>query len=143
MVFDQSIVSTVLTRITVKQPDLEDLFRQIAQYHLRQHFEPNFDAPAGKRRKLVNGGYESSGNAPNGSANDQQPVKKTPLLEIKDVSFSLPLRKKMHLTIAHHGPRLTTPDTFVIWGVDPKTGKTEFEAPLSDYGMSYTYNAPH
>jgi hypothetical protein len=74
----------------------------------------------------------------NGTAdvNGHSNKKKTILLEVKDASFSLPQRKKMHLGIVHIGDRLTSPENFAIWMTDPKTGDVEIEARMGDFGTA-------
>ena len=103
---------------------LENLFLDIAHHFQNQES----DAPASKRRKRNDGSVE-----PTNGVSSQTNVKKTMLLEIKDVSFSMPQRKKMHLTIAQCGDRLPSPNSFVIWLTDPKTGNIDTEASISDF----------
>jgi hypothetical protein len=93
--------------------------------------EPLDDAPASKKRKLPNGAsLPVLGAGPNES--------REVLLEVRDVSFSLPQRKKLHLGIAQYGTDINnSATTFAIFTRNPATNEVDMEVPLAhfDYAL--------
>ena len=63
------------------------------------------------------------------------------LLEAREVTFTLPLRKKLHLGIVQYGSSLEDKDgTFAIQARNPATNQVEFEHPTSSF--SYALRLP-
>ncbi|RMZ79270.1 hypothetical protein DV737_g3481, partial [Chaetothyriales sp. CBS 132003] len=109
-------------------PHLSPLFVDVARFHLQSSEEPEVSPP--KKRKLDNGGHEGKNDANAVVAPLGAP---TILLDITDVSWSMPQRKKMHVRIAAHADSVGGANTFSLLAIDPKTSLVELAAPLSDY----------
>lgn len=63
------------------------------------------------------------------------------MLEAREVTFTLPLRKKLHLGIVQYGSSLGDKDgTFAIQARNPATNQVEFEHPTSSF--SYAVRLP-
>lgn len=79
-----------------------------------------------KKRKLENGTAASSSSQP-----------REVILEARDISFSLPQRKKFHLSIIQYGTGFDDPAaTFALCVRNPATNQVEFEYPVSMFGKS-------
>ncbi|ETN42512.1 uncharacterized protein HMPREF1541_01669 [Cyphellophora europaea CBS 101466] len=109
-------------------PAQRPLFEEIASYHLR-HSLPvangiseadGAEEPAAKKRKLANGALPIHG----------ADAKAAQILEVKDVSFSIPQRKKLHFRIAQY----SAPDqtTIGVQAINPTSGQVEYELPGSE-----------
>ncbi|RMZ85090.1 hypothetical protein DV738_g106, partial [Chaetothyriales sp. CBS 135597] len=114
-------------------PQLAPLFVDIARFHLQS--SEDHDASPTKKRKLDNGVAQAQNGTQNGNAAAPSPAgPPTTLLDIVDVSWSMPQRKKMHLRIAvDGGDSGSTVNTFSLLAIDPKTGRVELVASLANY----------
>lgn len=121
-------------------PQHATLFEDIAQYHLSsQRFsivngkdggEPEHPT---KKRKLEDGVVATN------TLPTNQP--RTVILEARDISFSIPQRKKLHLSIVQYGNELKAPTTtFALCGRNPATSQVEFEYPVTSFGMDSNYS---
>ena len=92
--------------------------------------------PPSKKRKLdepVPIGQQSQSGANSGA--------KRVLLEAREVTFTLPLRKKLHLGIVQYGSSLEEKNsTFAIQARNPATNQVEFEYSTSSF--AYTLRLP-
>lgn len=125
-------------------PQYDSLFRDIAQYQISSHTSngiPTIDheEPASKKRKLNGSLPSSAGDA--AAKQSQQP--REVVLEARDISFSLPQRKKYHLGIAQYGTDINSPSTtFSIFIRTPATNEIELEVPLSDFAYALKLPVP-
>lgn len=103
------------------------LFEEVAAYHLRYAQPSNGtsgagtpDEPAAKKRKLANGALPIH----------QADAKPEQVLEVKDLSFSIPQRKKLHFRVVQYN----APDhsTIGVQTVNPGTGDVDYELPGSE-----------
>ncbi|RMZ92701.1 hypothetical protein DV736_g28, partial [Chaetothyriales sp. CBS 134916] len=116
-------------RAAIKEhPHLTPLFVDVARFHLQSSEEP--EASPAKRRKLDNGGHQPKNGANGVIAPLGAP---TILLDIADISWSMPQRKKMHLRITGHYDSVDNLNTFSLLAIDPKTSRIELVASLSDF----------
>lgn len=120
------------------------MFRDVAQYQLSSR-TPNgtstadHEEPASKKRKLNGSLPSTDGNA--GGQQNTQP--REVVLEARDISFSLPQRKKHHLGIAQYGTDINDiKTTFSIFIRSPATNEIELEAPLSNYAHALRLPVP-
>ncbi|KEF56437.1 uncharacterized protein A1O9_08018 [Exophiala aquamarina CBS 119918] len=115
----------------------------IAQYHLSSDASngtstPSHEEPASKKRKL-NGSFPPTTNV--GGQHNNQP--REVVLEARDVSFSLPQRKKYHLGVAQYGSDIDAPTTtFSIFIRSPATNEVELEIPLSHFAYALRLPVP-
>ena len=119
-------------------PQYAPLFTEIANHHLSsQAAVINLDdEPASKRRKKLSNG---SSLASHGRKDQAREV----LLEARDISFSLPQRKKLHLGIAQYGTDINTPETsFAIFTRNPATNEVDMEVPLSQFAYAMRLPVP-
>src|ERR1700761_2037445 len=118
-------------------PHYAQLFEDIANYHLSVHSNGAVDdEPASKRRKLLNGTSVSV----TGAQKDQP---RQVILEARDISFSLPQRKKLHLGIAQYGTDLNGSETtFSIFTRNPATNEIDMEIPLSQFAYALKLPVP-
>ena len=65
------------------------------------------------------------------------------LLEARDLSFSLPQRKKLHLGIAQYGTDINSSETtFSIFTRNPATNEMDMEVPLSQFAHALRLPVP-
>lgn len=65
------------------------------------------------------------------------------MLEARDISFSLPQRKKYHLGVAQYGTDINAPTTtFSIFIRSPATNEVELEFPLSQFAYALRLPVP-
>lgn len=65
------------------------------------------------------------------------------MLEARDISFSLPQRKKYHLGVAQYGTDINaSTTTFSIFIRSPATNEVELEVPLSDFAYALRLPVP-
>ena len=100
--------------------------------------DTSVDEPPSKKRKLdepaVNGQHSQSG-ASSGS--------KRVLLEAREITFTLPQRKKLHLGIVQYGSSLEDKSsTFAIQARNPATSNVEFEYPTSSFAYALRLPVP-
>ncbi|KAK5054483.1 hypothetical protein LTR84_001374 [Exophiala bonariae] len=125
-------------------PQHDSLFRDIAQYQLSSHNSNGIstsghEEPALKKRKLNGSLPLNTGDA---AANQSQQPREV-VLEARDISFSLPQRKKYHLGIAQYGTDINAPSTtFSIFILTPATNEIELEVPLSDFAYALRLPVP-
>ncbi|KAJ9498512.1 hypothetical protein H2202_006199 [Exophiala xenobiotica] len=122
-------------------PNHADLFGDIAEYHLK-HQSVNgadgaaSDEPASKKRKLANNG---SLPIPVTQTNAPRQV----ILEARDLSFSLPQRKKLHLGLAQYGTDIdASTTTFAIYTRNPASNEVEMEVPLDLFAYALRLPVP-
>ncbi|KIX04660.1 uncharacterized protein Z518_05530 [Rhinocladiella mackenziei CBS 650.93] len=113
-------------------PDYVDLFEDIAQYHVDSQTRNGAsasvgdDEPASKKRKLLNSSLPVS------TAQKNQP--REVILEARDISFSIPQRKKLHLGIIQYGTDINSPSTsFAIYTRNPATNEIDMEVPVNQF----------
>lgn len=99
------------------------------------------DQPALKKRKLVNGATSVQ------SQTQTQTQPRQVLLEARDISFSLPQRKKLHLGIAQYGSlagseKHTRPPSFTIFTRNPATSDVDMEVPLDRFAYALRLPVP-
>ncbi|KIV88541.1 hypothetical protein PV10_08216 [Exophiala mesophila] len=129
---DPALLKRVFDAIN-STPQYTPLFQDIAQYHLSTKSLTSQDAePATKKRKL------------NGiSSSTTTDITREPILQAKDISFTLPQRKKFHLGISQHGSDFHSPTTtFSISATNPTTNELEFEIPFSDFAHALRLPVP-
>jgi hypothetical protein len=114
------------------------LFEDIANYHLTSVSAGTVDdEPASKRRKLPNGATT----LPITPAQKDQP--REVVLEARDISFSLPQRKKLHLGIAQYGNDIHGAETtFAIFTRNPATNEVDMEVPLAQFAYALRLPVP-
>ncbi|KAK7903042.1 hypothetical protein LTR67_001059 [Exophiala xenobiotica] len=122
-------------------PNHADLFGDIAEYHLK-HQSVNgadgaaSDEPASKKRKLANNG---SLPIPATQTNAPRQV----ILEARDLSFSLPQRKKLHLGLAQYGTDIdASTTTFAIYTRNPASNEVDMEVPLDLFAYALRLPVP-
>ncbi|EHY55624.1 hypothetical protein HRR83_007839 [Exophiala dermatitidis] len=136
-------------------PQHAPLFEDIARYHLTHTSNGTGDAtdndsePASKKRKLVNGSSVSTSQPPSTTLSKQN---RQVLLEARDVSFSIPQRKKLHLGIAQYtgggedknksATGNTTPSTHTLFARNPATSSIEFEVDLNQFAYALRLPVP-
>lgn len=77
------------------------------------------------------------------TAGAQKDLPREVLLEAKDISFSLPQRKKLHLGIAQYGSGINTPgSTFSIFTQNPATGEVDMEVSLDRFAYALRLPVP-
>ncbi|OAP60898.1 hypothetical protein AYL99_05900 [Fonsecaea erecta] len=122
-------------------PQYAPLFEDIASYHLNAHL-PNgsaHDEPASKKRKLPDGSSLPLAAAAPTQKGGSHP--REVILEARDISFSLPQRKKLHLGIAQYGADFNgAGTTFSIFTRNPATNEVEMEVPLDQ--VTYALRLP-
>lgn len=92
--------------------------------------------PLSKKRKLD----EPATTHPTHTATDKQ---RRVLLEARDISFSLPQRKKLHLGLVQYGSKLDEKgSTFAIQARNPATNQVEFECPMSAFAHALRVPVP-
>jgi hypothetical protein len=65
------------------------------------------------------------------------------ILEVRDVSFSLPQRKKQHMGIAQYGADINAPSTkFAIYTRNPATNEVDMEVPLDRFAYALRLPVP-
>lgn len=65
------------------------------------------------------------------------------LLEAREISFSLPQRKKLHLGFVQYGSSITAHDTtFAVQGRSAATNQVEFEYPLKNFAHALRLPVP-
>ncbi|OAL32793.1 hypothetical protein AYO20_07750 [Fonsecaea nubica] len=119
-------------------PQHAPLFEDIASYHLHSHQVNGSaqDEPASKKRKLPDG---SSLPLAQTARKSDQP--REVVFEARDISFSLPQRKKLHLGIAQYGADINGADTkFAIYTRNPASNEVEMEVPLDQ--VTYALRLP-
>ncbi|EXJ71708.1 uncharacterized protein A1O5_05516 [Cladophialophora psammophila CBS 110553] len=119
-------------------PQYAPLFEDIAAHHLNAsplNGSAN-DEPASKKRKLPDGSsLPIAGTAQKGG--QQREV----IFEARDISFSLPQRKKLHLGIAQYGTDINDAETkFAIYTRNPATNEVDMEVPLDQ--VTYALRLP-
>lgn len=116
-------------------PQHAPLFEDIARYHLNSQANgTSEDGPAAKKRKIANGS-----SLPITSTQTNQP--REVILEARDISFSLPQRKKLHLGIAQYGTDINAPTTtFAVYTRNPTTNEVETEVPIDQ--LAYAFRLP-
>ncbi|KIW52814.1 hypothetical protein PV05_08432 [Exophiala xenobiotica] len=120
-------------------PNYADLFEDIAEYHLK-HQSVNgrdgpSDEPASKKRKLANGSLPIPAIQPN--------APREVILEARDISFSLPQRKKLHLGIAQYGTDIeASSTTFAIYTRNPASNDVDMEVPLDQFAYALRLPVP-
>ncbi|KAL2411177.1 Histone chaperone [Exophiala dermatitidis] len=137
---------------TDTSPQHAPLFEDIARYHLNYAGSGSVDAtdhdnePASKKRKLVNGSSASTSQPPSTTLPKQN---RQVLLEARDISFSIPQRKKLHLGIARYGggedksaTGNTTPSTYTLFTRNPATSSIEFEVDLNQFAYALRLPVP-
>lgn len=91
--------------------------------------------PASKKRKLANGTLPISSN----SASAPREV----VLEARDLSFSLPQRKKLHLGVAQYGTDIHAASTkFAIYTRNPTSNEVDMEVPLDQFAYALKLPVP-
>ncbi|KAI1616660.1 hypothetical protein EDD36DRAFT_142484 [Exophiala viscosa] len=112
------------------------LFDDIARYHLKSQANGNSeDGPASKKRKLANGSLSVT------STQTNQP--REVILEARDISFSLPQRKKLHLGIAQYGTDINaSTTTFAVYTRNPTTNEVETEVPIDQFAYALRLPVP-
>ncbi|KIW18759.1 hypothetical protein PV08_03048 [Exophiala spinifera] len=113
------------------------LFEDIAQYHLTHQPSNGVNdiEPASKKRKLANGSLPIASN----SASAPREV----ILEARDLSFSLPQRKKLHLGVAQYGTDINAASTkFVIYTRNPASNEVDMEVPLDQFAYALKLPVP-
>ncbi|ETI22346.1 hypothetical protein G647_06420 [Cladophialophora carrionii CBS 160.54] len=126
-------------------PQHAPLFEDIANYHLTSLAEGGVDdEPASKRRKFPNGGggaATTTTTLPITPAHKDQP--REVVLEARDISFSLPQRKKLHLGIAQYGTDINAAETsFAIFTRNPATNEVDMEVPFSQFAYALRLPVP-
>ncbi|KAJ9607873.1 hypothetical protein H2200_007952 [Cladophialophora chaetospira] len=119
-------------------PQYAPLFEDIANHCLTSQSANGtvVDEPASKKRRLPNGA-----SLPIVGTQKDQP--REVLLEARDISFSLPQRKKLHLGIAQYGTDINSKDTsFVIFTRNPSTNEVDMEVPLSQFAYALRLPVP-
>ena len=119
-------------------PQHAPLFEDIANYHLASGSTNGAtdDEPASKKRKLPNGTFLPITGA-------QKNQLREVLLEARDISFSLPQRKKLHLGIAQYGTDINSRDTtFVVFTRNPASNEIDLEVPLSHFAYALRLPVP-
>ena len=99
---------------------------------------PPADEPPSKKRKLdepaANGQHFQSG-ASGGS--------RRVLLEAREITFTMPQRKKLHLGIVQYGSSLEGKNsTFAIQARNPATNNVDFEYPISSFAYALRLPVP-
>lgn len=138
----------VLTGCEAIQPQNGPLFNDISNYvlTLQSAQKPtNGDStsaaksneePPAKKRKLEEVPADTS----------QQPQSSGPrrtILEAREISFSLPQRKKLHLGIVQYGSHLNDSNsTFAIQARNPTTNQVEFEYTTSAFAYALRLPVP-
>ncbi|KIX94512.1 uncharacterized protein Z520_09898 [Fonsecaea multimorphosa CBS 102226] len=121
-------------------PQYAPLFEDIASYHLNAHGLNGsaHDEPASKKRKLPDGSsLPLAAPAQRGAGGQPREV----ILEARDISFSLPQRKKLHLGIAQYGTDINDAGTkFAIYTRNPATNEVDMEVPLDQ--VTYALRLP-
>ncbi|KPI37054.1 Histone chaperone [Cyphellophora attinorum] len=121
--FDRDVGLYQKILLAIEQtPSNKQLFNDIAAFHLKYaqpassaQIEETPDGPAAKKRKLDNGSVPI----------DTADVQVDTLLEMRDVSFSLPQRKKLHFRIRQiNSPNMPMP-MIMIEVINPATDQTE------------------
>ncbi|KAG9773822.1 Histone chaperone [Exophiala dermatitidis] len=135
-------------------PQHAPLFEDIARYHLTHTSNGTGDAtdndnePASKKRKLVNGCSVSTSQPPSTTLPKQN---RQVLLEARDISFSIPQRKKLHLGIAQYtggedknksATGNTTSSTYALFTRNPATSSIEFEVDLNQFAYALRLPVP-
>ncbi|RMD40614.1 hypothetical protein DV735_g4519, partial [Chaetothyriales sp. CBS 134920] len=121
-------------RTAIKEhPHLAPLFVDIARFHLQS--SEDHEASPTKKRKLDNGAAQAQAqNGTNGDGDAALPSgPPTVLLDIADVSWSMPQRKKLHVRITVDGDAGSAVKTFSLQAIDPKTSRVELVASLGNY----------
>ncbi|EXJ58683.1 hypothetical protein A1O7_06112 [Cladophialophora yegresii CBS 114405] len=126
-------------------PQYAPLFEDIANYHLTSVYDRGAidDDPASKRRKLPNGGATATTTTtlPITPAHKDQP--REVVLEARDISFSLPQRKKLHLGMAQYGTDINVAGTsFAIFTRNPATNEVDMEVPFSRFAYALRLPVP-
>ena len=128
--------ASCLTRRVESTPQHTTLFEDIARYAERLRFEtvPHGDLqadgePSSKKRKIDqepgrNGILSNLG--PSGNQD------KTVIFEAKDLSFQIPVRKKLTLEIARNNNAPT--DIYTIRARNAGTDTVEYEGPTNSFG---------
>ncbi|KIW31804.1 uncharacterized protein PV07_03396 [Cladophialophora immunda] len=119
-------------------PQYAPLFEDIASYHLNSHplNGSAHDEPASKKRKLPDGS-----SLPVAVAAQKGGQPREVIFEARDVSFSLPQRKKLHLGIAQYGTGINNAGTkFAIYTRNPATNEVDMEVPLDQ--VAYALRLP-
>ena len=117
-------------------PEHATLFEDIARYaeHIRGGTAPNGDAqangePSSKKRKVEN---DAARNGLVSKLGPDETQDKTIVFEAKDVSFQMPLRKKLNLEIARG-----CNDIFTIRATNAGTKTVEYEGLSSSIGKFF------
>ena len=115
-------------------PKYETLFNDITRF--MQDFtqkKTGPDVPINKKRKLENGSADLQ-RVPNGTS------RSISVVTARDVSFSIPLRKKLHLEIDHteSGPQQKS----YIFSIKNNKGDTEYRLPAGDIAQAYKLPVP-
>ena len=93
------------------------------------------DEPASKKRKLA------SGSLPIPAIQTNAP--REVILEARDISFSLPQRKKLHLGIAQYGRDIdASSTTFAIYTRNPASNDVDMEVPLDQFAYALRLPVP-
>ncbi|KAK5937898.1 hypothetical protein PMZ80_010027 [Knufia obscura] len=132
----------------VGTPQYGKLFDDIGKYVLSIRSDPGgvngasndtpADEPPSKKRKLDEPGANGQP-AQSGASSGPRRV----LLEAREVTFTLPLRKKLHLGIVQYGSRLEEKNsTFAIQARNPATNQVEFEHSTSSYAYALRLPVP-
>ncbi|KAK4944179.1 hypothetical protein LTR10_016292 [Elasticomyces elasticus] len=117
-------------------PQYGPLFDDIARYHLESEANGiSEDGPASKKRKLGNGSL------PITTTQTNQP--REVILEARDISFSLPQRKKLHLGIAQYGTDINaSTTTFAVYTRNPTTNEVDTEVPIDRFAYALRLPVP-
>ncbi|EXJ77749.1 hypothetical protein A1O3_09978 [Capronia epimyces CBS 606.96] len=124
------------------------LFQDIARYHLYSHSpyktqDVYDELPAPKKRKLATGSRPINSAPQNQNQNRKQNKPRQVILEVRDVSFTLPQRKKLHLGIAQYGADIHSQDThFAIFTRNPATSEVDMEVPLDQFAHALRLPVP-
>lgn len=84
--------------------------------------------PSSKKRKI----QEPDSNGLTSHLRADQHKEETVIFEAKDISFQIPVRKKLHLEIARNND--TTAETYTIRARNAGTGTIEYEGVSSSFG---------
>ncbi|KAJ9630328.1 hypothetical protein H2204_008546 [Knufia peltigerae] len=131
------VYDAIGTSICRETPGYVGLFEDIAQYHLNLQASNgvNDTEPASKKRKLANGSLPVSSNPTS--------APREVLLEARDLSFSLPQRKKLHLGVAQYGTDIHASSTkFAVYTRNPASNEVDMEVPLDQYAYALKLPVP-
>jgi hypothetical protein len=120
------------------------LFEDLARHaeELRNGASSGDSEPSHKRRKLENGADakgiclpERNGTVLDPKASQNQDLEV--IFEAKDLSFQIPLRKKLHVEFGRHRKRGEEPAPIILLLKNKSTEEVEYEMPADRIGTSF------